>query len=196
MEEGGIQMKEEAPEISEELKKIKTVKIVEEIECFTPRRVVAIKYTGPNIRKVVKAAGDIIQRGMHIGGTRTYLDRYHIDVTDPNNIRFTIYWHGDKGLDKRNKIRCILGYDDGVIHPDGSGYVKIKISPRLLTTWDKSSILKRNPIYDLLMKIYGYVYYDELRRKYVLQCKELGQEMVRIVKEMLKLMETAKLPYP
>jgi len=188
--------KDEVPDISKELAKAPTVKIVEEVDCFTPRRVIRIKYSGPNIRKIVKQAPRILRQGMMISGTRIYIDEYYIDVTDPNNIRFHIFWHGIRAFHMRSNMWGWIRLKHGVLHPDGTGSVNIEFYSKVITTWSKKSILQRNPIYDLLMKIYKYVYYDNLRRKFIDQCREWEQDMIRRMKELLKLMKTAEYPYP
>ena len=187
---------EKAPDISSYIRKAKIETIIEENDCYAPRRVVRIEYSGPNIRQIARQAPRILKEGMMITGTRTYIDDYYVDVTDPNNIVFHIFWHGIREFDGRSKMFGWIRLKHGLIHPDGSGSVRIEFYAKMLTEWDKGSILQRNPIYDLLIKIYGYIYYDEQRRKFLAQCKEYSQDMIRRMKKMLKLMETAKLPYP
>lgn len=188
--------KDEVPDISDLIKKTPVKTIIEEVDCFAPRRVVVIEYSGPNIREIARRAPRILREGMMITGTRTYIDDYYVDVTDPNNIVFHIFWHGTRGMDGRTTMFGWVRLKHGVIHPDGTGSVRIEFYPKLITTWSKDSIFKKNPLSDLLMKIYKYIYYDEQRRKYVEQCKEYEQEMIRRMKKLLKLTETARLPYP
>lgn len=188
--------KTEIPDIRSHIRKTTVTKIYEEMDCFTPRRVIRMEYSGPNIREVARRAPRILREGMMITGTRTFIDDYFVDITDPNNIVFHIFWHGYRGFDGRSKMWGWVRLKHGVIHPDGTGSVRIEFYAKLVTTWDRSSILQRNPIYGLLMRIYRYIYYDEQRRKFLDQCKEYEQDMIRRMKKMLKLMETAKLPYP
>jgi len=184
------------PDISDIIRKTPVTKIIEENDCFAPRRVVRIEYTGSNIREVARQAPRLLKEGMMITGTRTFIDDYFVDVTDPNNIVFHIYWHGIRNMDDRTSMFGWVRLKHGVVHPDGSGSVRIEFYAKLITTWDKGSILQKNPIYSLLMKIYKYIYYDEQLRKYLDQCKEYEEDIIRRMKKMLKLMETAKLPYP
>jgi len=188
--------KTDIPDISDIMRRNIVTTVIEELDCFTPRRVIRIEYSGPNIREVARRAPRILREGMMITGTRTYIDDYYVDVTDPNNIVFHIFWHGDRSMDDKTKMLGWIRLKHGVIHPDGTGSVRIEFYAKLVTEWDRGSILQRNPIYGLLMKIYRYIYYDEQRRKYLDQCKEYEQEMIRRMKKTLKLMETAKLPYP
>jgi len=188
--------KDDIPDISNIIKKQPITTVIEELDCFAPRRVITIEYSGPNIREVARRAPRILREGMMITGTRTYIDDYYVDVTDPNNIVFHIFWHGTRDMDGRTEMFGWIRLKHGVIHPDGTGSVRIEFYAKLITKWERDSILQRNPIYSLLMKIYNYIYYDEQRRKYVDQCKEYEQEMIRRMKETLKLIETAKLPYP
>jgi hypothetical protein len=187
---------DEIPNISKELAKAPVTTIIEENDCFAPRRVIRIEYSGPNIRQIVRRAPRILREGMMITGTRVYIDDYYVDVTDPNSITFHIFWHGERGFDDKSKMLGWVRLKHGVIRPDGSGSVRIEFYAKMITTWNRSSLLQRNPLYTLLMKIYNYIYYDEQRRKYLNQCKEYAEDMIRRMKEMLKLMETAKLPYP
>lgn len=191
-----VENKDEIPDISDLVKKSTITKVIEDLDCFASRRVIVIEYSGPNIREIAKRAPKILQAGMLISGTHTYIDDYYVDVTDPNNIVFHIFWHGDKGFDEKSTMWGWIRLKHGVIHPDGTGSVRIEFYAKLRTKWDRSSILQRNPIYGLLIKIYKYIYYDEQRRKYLDQCTEYEQEMIRRTKEMLKLIETARLPYP
>jgi len=184
------------PDISSYIKKSRVTTVIEEMDCFSPRRVITIEYSGSNIREVARRAPRILREGMMITGTRTFIDDYYVDVTDPNNIVFHIFWHGYRGFDDKSTMWGWIRLKHGVIHPDGTGSVRIEFYAKLVTEWNRSSILQRNPIYSLLLKIYKYIYYDEQRRKFVDQCKEYEQDMIRRMKEMLKLIETAKLPYP
>ncbi len=184
------------PDISDIIRKAKVKKIIEEMDCFSPKRMVSMEYSGPNVRQIVKASPRILRAGMLISGTRTYIDDYYVDVTDPNNIVFHIFWHGTREFDLFSKMFGWIRLKHGVIHPDGSGSVRIEFYAKLLTTWDRSSILQRNPLYNLFLKLYKYVFYDEQRRKYVDQCKGYEEEMIKRMKKLLKMMETATLPYP
>lgn len=186
----------EIPDISDIIRKHPVKTIIEENECFAPRRVIRIEYSGPNIREIARRAPRILREGMMITGTKTFIDDYYVDVTDPNNIVFHIYWHGIRDMDGRTSMFGWIRLKHGLIHPDGTGSVRIEFYAKLLTTWDRGSVLQRNPIYNLLIKIYKYIYYDEQLRKFLNQCKEYEQDMIRRMKKMLKLMETAKLPYP
>ncbi len=188
--------KTEIPDIRPHIRKTPVTRIYEEADCFTPRRVVRMEYSGPNIREVARRAPRILREGMMITGTRTFIDDYFVDVTDPNNIVFHIFWHGFRSFDGRSTMWGWVRLKHGVIHPDGTGSVRIEFYAKLVTTWDRDSVLQRNPINSLLMRIYRYIYYDEQRRKFLDQCKEYEQDMVRRMKKMLKLAETARLPYP
>ncbi len=181
---------EEVPDISEELAKAPTVRIVEELDCFTPRRVIRIKYSGPDIRKIVGQATPILQKAMRVGGTHVFTDDYYIDTTDPNNINFHIFWHLDKSFDGKTSMWCSVKLKHGLLKPDGSGSVEINLFPKLRTNWNKRTLLQRNPIYNLLIKIYKYIYYDEQRRKYLKLCRDLGEEAVGDFKELVKLTKT------
>lgn len=181
------------PDISDILRKTPVTKIIEELDCFTPSRVIRIEYSGPNIRQVAKRAPRILREGMMITGTRTYIDDYFVDVTDPNNISFHIFWHGVRGMDNKTSMYGWVRLKHGVIHPDGTGSVRIEFYAKLVTKWDRGSLLQRNPLYGLLLRVYRYIYYDEQRRKYADQCKEYAEEMVKRMKKTLKLLETAQL---
>jgi hypothetical protein len=187
---------EDIPDISKELAKHPVVRIVEDVDCFAPRRVISIDYSGPNIREIVKQAPRVLRRGMMITGTRTYIDDYYVDVTDPNNIRFHIFWHGIRGWDDKSQMWGWIRLKQGLLKPDGTGSVRIEFFAKVITTWERDTFLKRIPLYDLLIWIYKYIYYDAERRKMIEQCKEWEQDMIRRMKELLKLMETATLPYP
>jgi len=187
---------EDIPDISGELAKHPVVKIIEDVDCFSPRRVVSIDYSGPNIRDIVRRAPRILRLGMMITGTRTYIDDYYVDVTDPNNIKFHIFWHGIRGFDDKSSMWGWVRLKQGSVKPDGTGFVRIEFYAKLITKWERDTFIKRTPFYDLLVRIYKYIYYDEQRRKFIEQCKEWEQDMVRRMKEFLKLMETANLPYP
>ncbi len=182
------------PDISKELAKSPVVKIIEDVDCFIPRRVISIDYSGPNIRKIARKAPRVLRLGMMISGTRVYIDDYYVDVTDPNNIRFHIFWHGVRGFDDKSRMWGWVRLKQGLLKPDGTGSVRIEFFAKVITEWDKNTFIKRTPLYDLLLRIYKYIYYDEQRRKFIDQCKEWEQDMIRRMKEFLKLMETAAYP--
>jgi hypothetical protein len=182
--------KSDVPDISSYIKKTPVTTIVEEMDCMTPRRFITIEYSGPNIREIARKSPRILKQGMMITGTNVFIDDYYVDVTDPNNIVFHIFWHGRRGFDGFSDMWGWIRLKHGVIHPDGSGKVRIEFYTKLVTRWNRSSILQRNPIYGLLMRLYRYIYYDDQRRKYLDQCKEFTEDMVKRMKKMLKLLET------
>jgi hypothetical protein len=186
---------EKAPDISKELAKTPVTSIIEEVDCFKPKRVITIQYSGPNIRDIVRRAPGIIQAGMKTTGTRTYIDEYYIDVTDPNKINFHIFWHSIRGFDQRSSMWGFIKLKQGVLLPDGTGSVNIEFYAKVLTNWERETLIQRSPIYSLLKKIYTYVFYDDRRRKYLDLCKEWEEEMIRRMKDLLKLLETAEYTY-
>jgi hypothetical protein len=185
---------EDIPDISKEIAAAPIKKIVEAIDCFSPRPRITIEYSGPRIREIVKKAPGIIMRGMRITGLMTYIDEYFCSTYDPNEVYFHIHWHGERKLDNKSKIFGWIRLKQGVIKPDGSGSVKIEFFAKVVTEWDRSTILRRNPLYTLLIKIYNYVFYDQLRRSYIKMCKEYEENMIKMMKEFLKLEETVKYP--
>ncbi|MDI6826423.1 MAG: hypothetical protein QMD36_04515 [Candidatus Aenigmarchaeota archaeon] len=185
--------RDEPPDISKEIAGAPVTKIVEEIDCFGPPRPrITLTYSGPNIRDIVKKTPTIIMRGMRVTGLMTFIDEYFCTVYDPNEIIFHIHWHGERPLDRRSKMYGWIRLKQGLIRPDGSGSVVIEFFAKVVTEWDRSTLLQRNPIYSLLLKIYTYVYYDEVRRRFVRQCREYGENMIKLMKEFLKIAETAK----
>jgi hypothetical protein len=182
------------PDISAEIAGATITKIYEDVDCFAPRPRITIDYTGPNIRAIVKKTPEILRDGMRITGLKTYIDEYFCTVTDPNEIYFHIHWHGERPLDFRSKMMGWIRLKHGVVKPDGSGSVKIEFYAKVVTEWDKTSIIRRNPLYSLLLKIYNYVYYDEIRRKFMRQCKEYEEQMITMMKNFLKIIETTKYP--
>jgi len=183
---------EDIPDISKEIAAAPVKKIVEQIDCFSPRPRITIEYSGPRIREIVKKTPGIIMRGMRITGLKTYIDEYFCSTYDPNEIWFHIHWHGERDFDNKSKMYGWVRLKQGVIKPDGSGTVKIEFFAKVVTSWDKTTILKRNPLYSLILKIYNYVYYDEIRRGFVRQCREFEETMIKMMKDLLKLEETVK----
>ena len=182
----------EPPDISEEIAHSTITKIVEETDCFSPRPRISLTYSGPNIRAIVRKAPEIIRNAMRITGLLTYIDEYYCSIFDPNEIVFHIHWYGERSLDMRNKMYGWLRLKQGLIRPDGSGSVVIEFFAKVVTEWDRRTILQRNPIYSLLISIYNYVYYNEIRRGFVSQCREFEENMIRMMKEFLKLVETTE----
>lgn len=184
------------PDISKELASSEATitKIIEDMDCFAPRPRITINYSGPNIRGIVRKTPEILRDGMRITGLKVYIDEYYCTVTDPNEIYFHIHWHGVRDLDFRTKMFGWVRLKHGVVHPDGSGSVTIEFYAKVVTEWSKKTILQRNPLYTLLLKLYNYVYYDETRRKFVRQCKEYEEQMVTMMKSFLKMIETTKYP--
>jgi hypothetical protein len=185
---------EDIPDISKEIAGATVTKIVESIDCFSPRPRITIEYSGPRIREIVKIAPSIIMRGMRITGLMTYIDEYFCTTFDPNEIWFHIHWHGERKFDNKSRMFGWIRLKQGSVKPDGSGSVKIEFFAKVVTEWDRSTILKRTPLYTLLLKIYNYVYYDEIRRGFVRQCREFEENMIKMMKEFLRLEETVKYP--
>jgi len=182
------------PDISKELAKAKTTTIIEEFDCFTPRRVITIGYSGPNIRKVIREIPRMIQRGLRISGTNVFIDEYYVYAVDPNDIVFHIYYHGRKAFDQRSAMWGWVRIKHGRLFPDGTGSMKIEFYSKLITKWPKKTLIQRIPIYSLLTKIYTYIFYDARRRTLIDRCKFYEEDVIRRVKELLKLVETT--PYP
>ncbi len=182
------------PDISKELAGVKTRTIIEEYDCFTPRRTITIEYSGPNIRKIIKRIPRMIQRGLRISGTNTFIDEYYVTTLDPNITYFHIYWHGQKSFDQRTKMFAWVRVKHGQVRSDGTGSIVIEFYSRLVTTWRKRTLIQRSFIYSLLRKIYTYTWYDNRRRALIETCRFFEEDILRRVKELLKLMETT--PYP
>ena len=187
---------EGAPDISKELAKSQITNIIEDIDCITPRRNIIIGYSGPNIKEIVRRAPQIIQKGLRVSGMSVYLDEYYLDVVNPNLIGFHIFWFGRRRLDQRTEIWCWIRLKQGKLKPDGTGSVVIEFFPKLITEWARKTFIQKTPIYTLFRKIYTYVFYDHRRRMFVEECKEYAQDMVKLMKELLKLIESARYPYP
>lgn len=182
------------PDISKELAKSPIITIVEEYDCFVPRRVIRIGYSGPNIREIIRQAPRVIQRSLRISGTAVFIDEYYVDVTDPNRTSFHIFWHGEKRFDQRSKMFGFFRVKQGILHPDGTGSMNIEFFSKLVTKWEKKTFIQRTPIYTLFRKIYTYIYYDDARRNFIERCKFHEEDMIRRAKELLRLVETH--PYP
>ncbi len=182
------------PDISDEIAGSPITKIIEDVDCFSPRPRITIEYTGPNIRTIVRKTPEIIRDGMRITGLKVYIDDYFCTVIDPNEIYFHIHWHGERPFDHRTTMMGWVRLKHGILRPDGSGTMKIEFYAKVVTEWQKATILQRNPLYTLLLKIYNYVYYDEIRRKFIRQCQEYEQQMVDMMKKLLKLAETKHYP--
>jgi len=187
---------EGAPDISKELKKSPVTSIVEEIDCFAPRRNIIIGYSGPNIREIVKKTQEIITKGMNINPLDTNLDEYYLYVVDLNNIIFHIFWHGKRDFDQRTKMLGFIRLKQCKLRPDGTGSMEIEFFPKLVTVWEKKTFIQKTPIYELFRKIYTYVYYDNRRRRYIELCKEYEHKMVKLMKQLIKLIESYKYPSP
>jgi len=184
------------PDISKELSKSPVTSIVEEIDCLAPRRNITIGYSGPNIREIVKKVQEIITRGMNVNPLATNLDEYYLYVVDLNNILFHIFWHGERRFDQRTKMLGFIRLKQGKLRPDGTGSVEIEFFGKLVTVWEKNTFIQKTPIYELLRKIYTYVYYDNRRRRFIELCKEYEHKMVKLMKELIKLIESYKYPSP
>lgn len=186
---------EGAPDISAEIAKTPKFAIIEEDDCFAPRREVSISYTGANIRKIVKSIPKIITDSLRVTSTNVFLDEYYLDNTDPNAVQFHIFYHGFKNLDKRTKALLEIKIKDGLIKPDGSGSLTLEFKGTLKTTFERRTVLQRTPFYDMFFKMYSYLFYDEMRRQFLTRCKEFSENSMRKTKEILKLMETAVYPH-
>ena len=180
------------PDISKELKKSPVTTIIEDMDCFSPRRTITVHFAGPDIRKIVQNVPKILQTSMRITGQRLFLDEYYVDLTDPNITSFHIFWHGKRDFDKRTYMFGFIRLKQGKIKPDGSGSVDIEFAPKVITEWDRNTIIQRNPIYTLLLKIYGYIFYDNIRRRYIEECKGYEEDAIRRMKDFLKLTESAE----
>lgn len=186
---------EGAPEIRAELAKSPKVAIIEEDDCFAPRRELSITYSGPNIREIVKTIPKIIADSLRVTSTHVFLDEYYLDNTDPNAVQFHIFYSGDKPMDQRTKVWVEIKIKDGLIRPDGSGSLTLEFKGTLKTRFERRTVLQRTPFYDMFFKIYSYFFYDEMRRQFLTRCKEFSENMMRKTKEILKLMETAAYPH-
>jgi len=185
---------EKAPEIEEDLKRAKVKAIIEELDCFEPRRIIKIKYSGPRVKDIIKRAPRIIREAMRITGTKVYLDSYFVDTTDPNKITFHILQYGVRDFDDKTSMKCYLNLKSGVLKPDGSGSVTLEFFPVLVTKWDRSNWFRRTPIFEYLLKIWTYIFYNEQRRKYLKLCREYAEDMIKRAKEALKLVQSVKYP--
>ena len=166
------------PDISKELAKPKITTFIEEFECFTPRRVITIGYSVPNIKEIIRRIPRMIQRGLRISGTNTFIDEYYVYNVDPNDISFHIYWHGKKTHDQRTSTWAWVRVKQGHLYPDGTGSMKIEFYAKLVTKWKKKTLIQRTPIYSILLKTYTYIFYDKRRRTLIERCKFYEEDII------------------
>ena len=163
------------------------VKWTFEDDCQAPQAKIKIEYRGKNPFSMVQRIKPILQRIFEIE-TKDYWERdFRWDITsDPRSFYVRVY--ANKGLDFRSGILgeiIFQGYQPSDPNKDGS--LVIFISAKLKTEFSFVGKFQNLAFYRGLIKIYNFMFYNKVRRGYIVYCNDLLVRVNRDVRQALSL---------
>jgi hypothetical protein len=148
-----------------------------EDDCLVPRGQIKIEYRGKDPFSLFLGAKLIIQRIFEIESKDFWERDFRWDITsDPRT--FYIRTYGNKAIDARSKILVEVIYQ-GLQPSDKSkdGSMLIMISAKLLTEFNFQTKFQNLPFYRGLIKLYNFMFYNKVRRGYLVICNTLVSKL-------------------
>ena len=148
-------------------------KWVFEDDCLAPERKITLNFVGKNPFKICRQITDIFIKVFEASTTQIRERDFRWDMTsDPRNFYMRIYVV--KGVDAHTSMTVgaiIQGKQP--VDENKPGSVSISIEGKLRTEFNLNTAFKKTPIYKGLREFYNFVFYNEVRRKYIYMCNEL-----------------------
>jgi len=143
-----------------------------EDDCLVPLGKIKIEYRGKNPFGMVQKTKAIMQRIFEIE-TKDYWEKdFRWDITsDPRTFYIRIYVN--KGIDLRSKILAeVIFQGSQPSDPNKEGAMTILIGGKLLTEFELKTKLQQMAFYRGFLKIYNFMFYNKVRRGYLVICNE------------------------
>jgi hypothetical protein len=130
-------------------------------EVFQPQNFKTIRYEGHHPSRVLQFIPGLMKKAFKITSTDFYEDEIKWDVSgDP--IEFLGLWRAKDDLDNRTLVWTKIKVIGKQNKKDKMGFVDINIEPWMYTELPYSNIMDK-----MLAKSYSFLYYGNIRRKYI-----------------------------
>ena len=151
-------------------------------DILAPRHTKTLKFAGYHPSRFLKIAPILIKDIFRITEPNTFEDKIKWDKSgDP--IEFYGEWRGKDGKDKRTTFWVKIKADGIQREKDKMGEITIKVSSFIDTKFPYSNFLDKS-----LVRIYCYLYYNEIRRRYVEEARLLIEKLEIELKKELEAM--------
>ena len=160
-------------------------KIVYEDDCLAERREITIDFTGKNPFEVCKSVESVLVDVLEIDAS-DYEEREFKWDKSSEPCSFYLRGCAEKGIDKRTKIIFEIIMKGFQSSSSKEGSVSIRISAKLLTSYELVSPFQRSFFYKSLLRIYNFFFYWRVRRNYLYLCQEFLYKLRDTYKSLLK----------
>lgn len=150
-----------------------------EDDCLAPGERFRIDYSGPNPFKALSNIAMLFREKLEVGAADVWERDFRWDTTaDPSP--FYVRWNVDKGMDARSHIIFELIFQgEQPSDPKKDGKLTIFIGARLQSKFPQETFIQKLLIYKGLIWLYNYIFYSNVRRKYLMLCNRYIEELWR-----------------
>lgn len=138
-------------------------------DCMPYRRVIELKYSGPEPYKISKAMWEDMKTFFQVstsGVAFTHL--YWDDSGDP--VTFFMRWWMKKKFSRMTRMELNAKSTGDKRKADNTGSFSLSMRSKLTTEY---STWLPGPLAKLMWEIYSYLFYNKARQMYIKQCQEL-----------------------
>jgi len=143
-----------------------------EDDCLAPAGRIKIEYRGKNPFGMVQKSKAILQRIFEVE-SKDYWERdFRWDITgDPRS--FFVRTYVNKGIDARSGILAeVVFQGNQPADPNKDGSLVIYIGAKLKTEFNLVTKFQQLPFYRGLIRFYNFIFYNKIRRGYLVICNE------------------------
>ena len=151
-------------------------------DILAPKHFKTYKFAGYHPTRFLKIAPQLIQNIFRITQPNTFEDKLQWD-TSADPIEFFALWRGKDGKDSRTTFWINIKAQGKQNVKDKMGDIAIYVWSTLDTKFSYSNFLDKS-----LITLYCYLYYYEIRRKYIVEQKRLIDTLDEQIKKVLESM--------
>jgi hypothetical protein len=143
-----------------------------EDDCLAPFGKIKIEFRGKNPYALCQKTKSILQRIFEIESKDYWEKDFRWDMSsDPRTFYIRIYVN--KGVDFRSKIFAeVIFQGSQPSDPNKEGAMVIFIGAKLMTEYNLKTRFQQLPFYRGLLKLYNFMFYNNVRRGYLNICNE------------------------
>jgi hypothetical protein len=143
-----------------------------EDDCLAPAGNIVVEFKGKNPFAVYKALKDVLKKVFGVGASALWERDFRWDITsDPRP--FFVRYFVNKSIDMRSKVLAeIILEGEQPSDPEKEGKIKITLRGKLITEYERKTAIQNLPIYQGLLWIYNFFFYNKVRRNYLALCTD------------------------
>lgn len=156
-----------------------------EDDCLAPERSLKIEYNGPNPFKIYSGLKTRLRKVFEIGSVNIWERDFRWDTTsDPHGFYIRVYVN--KGFDQHTKALIEITMQGKQPSDERkNGKITIYLGGRLITEYKLKTIFQRSPLYKGLRWLYHKIFYNKIRRSYLIICRERIERLWKELREEL-----------